>query len=237
MKKLAFSILFVTVMLLSACKTENQKKSIDVPDDKEKITVSEVINGSTYSYIKGINNNEEIWVAIRKQAIEIGKDYYYSEALAMKDFHSKELNRTFPTIYFLNSISGESSSKTNFHHASKMEKPSAAKIEVDIKQTKGFTSIKEIYKNKSQLTNSIIKVKGKVTKFNKNILNRNWIHIQDGTEHNGNFDLTITSNQNVSIGEIFEFKGFLVVNKDFGAGYKYDVILEQAEVLNNSKNQ
>lgn len=237
MKNLLLPCLFMIAILLSACKNEKQSKSIDVPDGKEKITVTELINGNTYSYIKGNNENSEIWVAIRKQPIEIGKTYFYKDALPMKDFHSKELNRTFPLIYFLNSISSETSKKADLPHGSQMKKPTAVKVEVDIKASEEFTNIENIYKKKDQLVNSIIKVKGKVTKFNKNILNRNWIHIQDGTEHNGNFDLTITSTQTVSVGEVIELKGVLITDKDFGAGYKYDVLLENAEKLNNSKSQ
>ena len=237
MKKIVLSILFVCAIALLACKNKTQKKSADIPDNREKITVSEIINGSTYSYIKGINDNEEIWAAIRKQPIEIGKSYYYKDALPMKDFRSKELDRTFPLIYFLNSISGESKPMSNFHHESMMKKPSTVKLEVDIKKTEGFTSIEQVYKDKLKLANSIIKVKGKVSKFNKNILNKNWIHIQDGTEHKGNFNLTITTTGNVGVGEIIEFEGLLTLNKDFGAGYKYDVILEHAKIINNTKNQ
>ncbi|WP_321308566.1 hypothetical protein [Marinifilum fragile] len=237
MKNLLLSCLFITAILFSACKNEKQSNSIDIPDGNEKIKVTELIDGNTYTYIKGNNENSEIWVAIRKQPIEIGKTYFYKNALPMKDFHSKELNKTFPLIYFLNSISSEPSGKADPHSKSQMKKPSAVKVEVDIKASDDFTNIQNIFKNKDELVNSVIKVKGKVTKFNENILNRNWIHIQDGTEHNGNFDLTITSNQTVSIGEIVEFKGVLITDKDFGAGYKYDVLLENAERLNNTKSQ
>lgn len=237
MKNLLLSCLFITAILLSACKNEKQSNSIDIPDGKEKIKVTELINGNTYTYIKGNNENSEIWVAIRKQPIEIGKTYFYKNALPMKDFHSKELDKTFPLIYFLNSISSEPSGKADPHGKSQMKKPNAVKVEVDIEAGDDFTNIQNIFKNKDELVNSVIKVKGKVTKFNENILNRNWIHIQDGTEHNGNFDLTITSTQKVSIGEIVEFKGVLITDKDFGAGYKYDVLIENAEKLNNTKSQ
>lgn len=232
-----FYLMASAVFLITACKNEKQSKMVDVPDSKQKIKVQEVIEGNTYSYLKGTSNNKEIWVAIRKQPIKVGNTYYYAQGLEMKDFHSKELDRTFPSIYFLNSISGEPIAK-NPHVSNSMNmKPNPVKVEVDLRLDKDFTSIKSIYKSKDKLSNSIIKVKGKVTKFNKNILNRNWIHIQDGSEFNGQFDLTITTNQAVSIGEVVEFQGTLVTDKDFGAGYKYDVILEGAKILNNNKSQ
>ncbi|MCK9207096.1 MAG: hypothetical protein M0P66_08300, partial [Salinivirgaceae bacterium] len=57
----------------------------------------------------------------------------------------------------------------------------------------------------------------------------NWFHIQDGTENNGQFDLTITSvAEDVEIGDQLVFQGTITLDKDFGAGYAYDVILEDA---------
>ncbi|MFC1764982.1 hypothetical protein ACFL6U_23295 [Planctomycetota bacterium] len=57
---------------------------------------------------------------------------------------------------------------------------------------------------------------------------RNWIHLQDGTESNGEFDLTLTTQDNANVGDIVVFVGTIALNRDFGAGYKYDVIMENA---------
>ena len=61
-------------------------------------------------------------------------------------------------------------------------------------------------------------------------MDRNWIHIQDGTSDNGNFDLTITTNEEVVVNDVVVFKGKITLNKDFGAGYSYEVIMEEAKV-------
>jgi hypothetical protein len=233
MKNLRF-LLLTTCIFFFACQNNQSAKTTENSSNTEKITILEVIDGTTYSYLKGINNNKEIWVAIRKQPITVGAAYYYEQALEMKNFHSKELNQTFPSIYFLNSISDKAlADDVQVSHSMNM-KPSPKKIEVDLKQDDNFTSIKDVYQNNEKLSNSVIKVKGKVTKINKNILNKNWIHIQDGTVHNDKFDLTITTNQVVNIGEVVEFEGILKTNVDFGSGYKYDVILEQAKIINNT---
>ena len=69
-----------------------------------------------------------------------------------------------------------------------------------------------------------------MVKFNANILGTNWIHIQDGTGEKGMNDLTVTSSQRVKVGDTVVIRGRVTVEKDFGAGYKYDVIVENATV-------
>ena len=61
------------------------------------------------------------------------------------------------------------------------------------------------------------------------IMNRNWIHIQDGTADN--HDLTITSQESIPLGHVVTFEGTVSLNKDFGAGYRYDLIIEDAVIL------
>jgi hypothetical protein len=89
-------------------------------------------------------------------------------------------------------------------------------------------NIQELYANKSSYVDKTVKVKGLVTKFNAGIMERNWVHIQDGTGNDKNFDLTITTEDMVSAGQIVVFEGMVSLDKDFGYGYKYDLIIEKA---------
>jgi len=59
-------------------------------------------------------------------------------------------------------------------------------------------------------------------------MGRNWVHIQDGTSAGKYFDLTITTQDVVETGDVVVFSGKVVLNKDFGAGYQYDLIMEEA---------
>ena len=68
-----------------------------------------------------------------------------------------------------------------------------------------------------------------VTKFNAEIMERNWIHLQDGTEHKGNFDLTVTSDNRVNVGDTICIEGKIALDKDFGYGYFYEIIMEEAK--------
>jgi hypothetical protein len=59
----------------------------------------------------------------------------------------------------------------------------------------------------------------------------NWVHIQDGTNNDGSFDLTITTDEVTKVGDVVTFEGVVAVKKDFGAGYYYEVIVEKAKLL------
>ena len=61
-------------------------------------------------------------------------------------------------------------------------------------------------------------------------MGKNWIHLHDGSKKDGkNLDLTLTTLANVPLGAHIAIKGKVVLNKDFGAGYKYNIILEESE--------
>jgi len=59
-------------------------------------------------------------------------------------------------------------------------------------------------------------------------MQKNWIHIQDGTgdEKKGTHNLVVTSQELPSVGDIVTFSGTAYKDKDFGMGYKYQVIVE-----------
>ncbi|MEK6725656.1 MAG: hypothetical protein AABY54_03780 [Deltaproteobacteria bacterium] len=90
--------------------------------------------------------------------------------------------------------------------------------------------VEELYAKKEELNGKKVTVKGKVVKFSAGIMGKNWIHLQDGSGKQGTNDITITTDQNTSIGENITVTGNLVTNKDFGAGYKYEAIIEEATV-------
>lgn len=103
------------------------------------------------------------------------------------------------------------------------------KINVSVEPCSGCVKIADLLANKKSYKGKIVKVTGKVTKFNPEIMGKNWIHIQDGTTFEGGFDLTITTDQSVSVGETVTFEGKIALDKDFGYGYIYGVIMEGAK--------
>ena len=93
-------------------------------------------------------------------------------------------------------------------------------------------TVEEIFEQAKDLNGKTVRVKGKVVKFSPNIMGRNWIHLQDGTGNplKNSHDLVVTSEAAVETGQVVVAEGTLAAEKDFGAGYKYDAIIEQANV-------
>ena len=94
-------------------------------------------------------------------------------------------------------------------------------------------TVESLHQEKSELNGKVVQVKGKVVKVNNAIMNRNFLHIQDGTGGEGTNDLTITSKQTANIGDNITVTGTVVLNRDFGMGYSYPLLLEQSTITPN----
>jgi hypothetical protein len=102
------------------------------------------------------------------------------------------------------------------------------KINIKIEPCEGCIKIADLMANKKSYAGKVIKIKGQVVRYNPGIMGKNWVHIQDGSEFNGEFDLTITTSKNVSVGDLISFEGKIALDKDFGYGYFYNILLEEA---------
>jgi hypothetical protein len=100
-----------------------------------------------------------------------------------------------------------------------------------IAKADGGKTIAEVFAEKEQLAGQPVVFRGKVVKTNPNIMGRNWLHVRDGSGGEGTNDLTVTTGGTVpNVGDTVVVKGNVSLNKDFGMGYQYDVIVEDAEV-------
>ncbi len=91
-------------------------------------------------------------------------------------------------------------------------------------------TIEQIYTQKAKLVGKQVQVKGKVVKVNEGIMGKNFLHITDGTGKEGSNDLTITTQDVAALGDTVSLTGEVVVNRDFGAGYTYPLLIEKAKV-------
>ena len=98
----------------------------------------------------------------------------------------------------------------------------------------GGTSIADVWKNRATLRGKQATVRGKVVKYNPDVMGLNWIHLQDGSGSptEGTHDLTITTTMDTKIGDVVTITGTVVTDKDFTAGYKYAVMLQGARIIN-----
>ncbi|PIE74062.1 MAG: nucleotide-binding protein, partial [Deltaproteobacteria bacterium] len=104
---------------------------------------------------------------------------------------------------------------------------------VEITRASGANSftVKELFAKARELDKKEIRVRGQVVKFTPHIMGRNWIHLQDGTGNpmHNTHDLVLTSQATVKVGDTVTFTGVVAADRDFGAGYSYKVLIEQAE--------
>lgn len=100
-----------------------------------------------------------------------------------------------------------------------------------IAKAEGGKTVAEVFAEKDQLAGQPVIVRGKVVKSNPDIMGKNWLHVRDGSGAEGTNDLTVTTSGAVpGVGDTVLVKGPLALDKDFGMGYVYDVIVEDAEV-------
>ena len=115
--------------------------------------------------------------------------------------------------------------------AAHMEVAKTEKENLTIEPVEGGITIAELFANRKNYSGKIVKIKGRITKINPAIMGKNWIHLQDGTEYDGEFDLTLTSDSIPEKGIIVTMEGKVTLDKDFGYGYSYPVLLEEAKII------
>jgi len=109
--------------------------------------------------------------------------------------------------------------------------PGAAVDLSGIAKADGGKTVAEVFAEKDALAGKPVIVRGKVVKINAGIMGKNWLHVRDGSGAEGTNDLTVTTAGELpELGATVVVTGPVTLNKDFGMGYTYDVIVEDAEV-------
>ena len=232
-----FAIIF-SLMVLVGCKEKNDYSKLNtsqknVKNDAHKIVVNEVIQGGSYTYINVGENNNKYWMAIPKMEVLVGETYYYNGGMIMKNFESKELDRTFDLLTFADGIRDtpqfKSIEKANPHATNSAD--TGTQDVINIPPDKNGISIAELFSNKENYSKKIIIVRGKVVKVNYGIMDKNWVHIKDGSQFENKNDLAIATKETVNVGDTVTFKGILALEKVVGKGYVYPVLLEEGELI------
>jgi hypothetical protein len=89
-----------------------------------------------------------------------------------------------------------------------------------------------VHANRDSLAGQQVSLRGKVVKYNEGILGWNFIHLQDGSGDagDGSNDLTVTSKTGTALGETIVVTGTVILDKDFGAGYSFPTMIEDASI-------
>ena len=200
--------------------------------------VADTIKVERYTYVQVDTGKEKIWAATPEFHGKVGDMVVVPEGLVMKNFHSNTLNRDFDLVHFVGTIS---SGENEQDFAQQLQMPpghppmgvKTSKPQIDlgkVEKAEDGKTVAEIFAGKEELAGKQVLVRGKVVKFLPQIMGKNWLHLQDGSGGEGANDLTVTTTAMAEVGDLVLVSGKVSVDRDFGYGYRYEVLLEDAEI-------
>jgi hypothetical protein len=205
--------------------------------------VLERIEAAPYCYLRLQTARGEVWAAVPEAKVEKGAEVTIVNPMLMSNFESKTLNRTFAEVYFGNLAPAGGAPAAGAAPASAPQgQPAAAPgapvvpkeaVKVDKATGADAHTVAEVWAQKAGLKEKAVTIRGQVVKYNPGVMGKNWLHLQDGSGDaaKGNHDITVTSQDPAAKGDIVTVKGVVRLDKDFGAGYVYALIVEDAKVV------
>ena len=191
-------------------------------------TVTEILTVTSYTYAEVDTGKEKVWAAGPTTPLKVGDKVSFATQMPMVDFHSQSLDRDFPVVYFINRFitNKEPPAVESLPGSSDKQKKPARAIKA-FNKANGGNTIAEIYAQKQALNGKSLRVRGQVTRYSSNIMGKNWLHIIDNSTHDA---LTVTTSSVATIDDIVIVEGRLELDKDYGYGYVYPLILQNATV-------
>jgi len=200
--------------------------------------VLEVKDVQGYTYLRLKTKDGETWAAVNRTPVKPGADVTIDKAILMHDFESKAMQRTFKKIVFGNlasatgGVSGSSLSSADMATAHKGLGKTDSSGDERVAKASGANArtVAEIYAQSGKLKDKPVVLRAKVVKYNASIMGKNWVHLRDGSGSaaDGSNDILVTTAQTVKVSDVVTAKGTVRNNKDFGAGYVYPVLIEDA---------
>ena len=192
-----------------------------------EVEVIEVLNTSKYSYLRVSEDDKEpYWIASVRLDFQEGQKLLYEGGLLKTNFKSIEHDRIFDRVYLVSKI-GLSNGEDITKAEQPDESPKTVSNTFEKPDQSDIVDLSTIVNDPEQFEGKKVKVYGEVVKLNPNIMDRNWLHIKDGTADE--FDFVLTTQSVIPLGHAMVFEGTISRNRDFGAGYTYDLIMENAQ--------
>ncbi len=199
--------------------------------------VVETMNSGGYTYVLLEKKGKKTWVAMPEMKVSVGQQMSLHPGQEMLNFRSPSLGRTFSSIIFSGGPVSEAKSAAGMEKSGGKNAGNTAAISPGGKNIKVVKAagpdaytVAEIYEKRAALHEKTAVIRGKVVKVSAGIMGKNWIHLQDGTGDagKGTNNLVTTSQELPAVGDVVTMKGTIYLDKDFGSGYKYAVIMEKA---------
>ena len=210
--------------------------------------ILEIKGSMGYKYLKMDENGTQLWIAIATAPVAVGDRIGYDKKTKMQNFESKSLGQKFDTIYFASDVylprkeNRPKSMKDMLGLSTDTKDPHAGMGKsvspADNKQTatkpfmkKESYTVEEVHMWRESLKDQNIAMEVTVHKVSHQIMKLDWVHVGDGSGNKKNLtdDLVFTATSTaVKNGDKVLAKGKVIVDKDFGYGYFYKVIIQDA---------
>lgn len=219
-------------------------------DGAHRGVVLEVINGGGYAYLNVEEGGERFWIAGPPAEVSVGQEVSFIEQVWMSNFASRALGRTFEKILFVSAIDSGSGQSGQIHSPGNDDSGLALPVsggEEDLDEAAeeaeyegdeeaeplpadGVFTVEQLYYRADELAGQTVRVRGKVVKVSENIMGMTWVHIQDGSGTRGKNKIIFTSTgPAATVGSKVLAEGTLAIDRDFGYGYHYSVIVEESK--------
>ncbi|MEQ1692728.1 MAG: nucleotide-binding protein [Gemmatimonas sp.] len=246
----AIALLSVALLTVACSKGDSQSDKVPLGTaaqdtsqgapmgDAVSGTLVEQIAAAPYVYLRLKTANGEVWAAVNEAKLTVGSPVTVYGAILMEKFESKTLNRTFDQIYFGSLEAPGAPSAMGGAGAAPASTGTPPAVDAKVGRIDKATgadarTIAELWSQKDAMAGKIVSIRGQVVKYNPGVMGKNWIHLQDGSGDaaKGTHDITVTSMAETSVGATITITGPVRTNKDFGAGYSYVLIVEDAKVV------
>jgi hypothetical protein len=202
-------------------------------------TVLEVKDVEVYTYLRLKTKDGEIWAAVSKAPVKVGAEVGIVNTMVMTDFESKTLNRKFDRIVFGSlATPGAGAAAPGGDlaaaHAGVGKTADVGDVKVAKATGPDARTVAEIVKGRADLKDKKVLVRGKVVKFTPAVMDKNWIHLRDGSGSaaDGTDDIVVVTKDETKVGDVVLVKGVVRVDRNLGSGYAYKVLIEDATLRN-----
>jgi len=209
--------------------------------------VAERLDVSSYTYLRIKTSRGDVWAAVPTNPVAVGTEVTIVGPVPMEKFESKALKRTFEVVMFGTGvqIGGSPAPSPDQAHAGGVDLPDAQagnghsrpdpkadldKVTVSRARGDDGRTVAEVFAQSKALEGKKVSVHGKVVKVTAGVMERNFLHLRDGSGSDAekNNDLVVTTTDEAKVNDVVTATGVVHTDKDFGAGYVYAVLVEDA---------
>jgi hypothetical protein len=199
--------------------------------------VLEVIDAGAFTYLRLKTKHDETWAAVAKAPVRKGAQVTIENGVAMNNFESKSLNKTFDRIVF-GRLSGAAAGAPagtgdpGWVHGRVPQPADVGSVNVAKASGADARTVAEIVTKRTELKDKPVAVRGKVVKFTGGVMGKNWVHLRDGSgsSADGTNDVVVTTRDEAQIGDVVVAKGVVRTDVNLGSGYSYAVLVDDAKL-------